>query len=120
MRLLAATVLTATLVLLSGGPGAAQEQFRLTFHRQADEPTSLVLAGTLSNEGSRDVVDVWVGAEALNARGRVVGRGLAFVSPLLRSRADTKFTVKLPRVEQAESFRVFVSSFRYLTGAESP
>ena len=119
MKLLVATVLTVTLVLLSGGPGAAQE-FRLTFERQPDEPTSLVLAGTLSNEGSRHVVDVWVGAEALNARGRVVARGLAFVSTLLPSRADTKFAVKLPRVEQVQSFRVFVSTFRYLGGAESP
>lgn len=119
MKLLVAIVLTATLVLLSGGPGAAQE-LRLTFERQPDEPTSLVLAGTLSNESPRDVVDVWVGAEALNARGRVVGRGLAFVSPLLRGRAATKFTVKLPRVEQVQSFRVFVSSFRYLAGQESP
>jgi hypothetical protein len=56
----------------------------------------------------------------LGAGGRVVGRGLASVSPLLRSHADTKFTVKLPRVEQVQSFRVFVSSFRYLAGAESP
>jgi hypothetical protein len=113
-------VLAATLVLFSSGPAAAQEQFRITFERQPDEPTSLVLAGTLSNEGSRDVVDVWVGAEAFNAGGRVVARGLASVSPMLRSRADTKFTVKLPRVEQVQRFRVFVSSFRYLAGAESP
>jgi hypothetical protein len=119
MRLLAATVLTATLVLLSGGHGIAQE-FRLTFERQPDEPTSLVLAGTVSNETSRDVVDVWVSAVALNASGRVVGRGLAFASPLLRSRAATNFTIKLPRVEQVQSFRVSVSSFRYLSGGESP
>jgi hypothetical protein len=120
MRLLAAIVLTVNLVLLSGGPGAAQEQFRISFQRQPDQPTSVVLTGTLANEGSRDVVDVWVGAEALNPGGRIVGRGLAFVSPLLRSRADTTFVVKLPLVEQVQSFRVFVSSFRYRTGAESP
>ena len=119
MRLLAATVLTATFLLLSGGPGAAHD-FQLTFERQPDEPTSLVLSGTLSNQSARDVVDVWVTAEALNAGGRVVGRGLAFASPLLRGRASAKFTIKLPRVEQAQSFRVFVSSFRYLAGAESP
>ena len=120
MRRLAATVLTASLVLLSGRQGAAQEQFRVSFQRQPDEPTSLVLAGTLSNQGPRDVVDVWVTAEALDAGGRVVGRGVAFVSPLLRGRAETKFTVKLPRVEQVQSFRLSVSSFRYMTGTESP
>jgi hypothetical protein len=118
MKLLGAIVLTVTLVLLSGGHGTAQE-FRITFERQPDEATSLVLAGTLSNESTREVVDVWVGAEALNAGGRVVSRGLAFVSPLLRGRADTNFTVKLPRVEGVQRFRVFVSSFRYLV-PESP
>jgi hypothetical protein len=66
------------------------------------------------------VVDVWVAAEALNARGRVVGRGLAFVTSQLPGRASTAFTVKLPRAEEAHSFRVFVSSFRYLFGTESP
>jgi hypothetical protein len=119
MRRLTATVLTATLVLLSGS-GTAQEQFRISFQRQPDEPTSLVVGGTLTNQGARDVVDVWVTAEALDAGGRVVGRGVAFVSPLLRSRAETKFTVKLPRVEQVHSFRLSVSSFRYMTGPESP
>jgi hypothetical protein len=119
MRYLAATLLTATLLLLPGGPGAAHD-FRITFERQPDEPTSLVLAGTLTNESPRDVVDVWVAAAALNAGGRVVGRGLAFVSPLLRGRASATFTVKLPRVEQVQSFRVSVSSFRYLAGGESP
>ena len=120
MRRLGATVLTVSLLLLSGGRGAAQDQFRVSFQRQPDEPTSLVLAGIVANAGSRDVVDVWVTAQALDAGGRVVGRGVAFVSPMLRSRAEEKFVVKLPRAEQVQSFRVAVSSFRYLTGTESP
>jgi hypothetical protein len=120
MRFLAVVVLTASLALLSAGLGVAQAPFQITFHRAPDEPTSLVVAGTVSNDGSRDVVDVWVTADALNAQGRRVGRGTAFVASLLRGRASTAFTVKLPRADEAHSFRVFVSSFRYLSAAESP
>jgi hypothetical protein len=120
MRLLAAIILTANLVLLWAGLGAAQQPFHLTFHRAPDEPSSLVLVGNVSNDGSRNVVDVWVTADALDARGRVVARGLAFVTSQLPGRASRAFTVKLPRAEEAHSFRVFVSSFRYMFATESP
>jgi hypothetical protein len=66
------------------------------------------------------VVDVWVTAEALSAEGHVVAMGIAFVGSQLRGGGSTPFTVKLPRAEQAKSFRVAVSSFRYLVGAQSP
>ena len=120
MRLLAAIALTAGLVLLSPGLGAAQQPFRVTFHRAPDEPSSLVLVGEVSNDGSRDVVDVWMTAQALNAAGRVVARGLAFVTHLLPRAQSTPFTVKLPRTEQVQDFKVFVSSFRYMYATESP
>lgn len=120
MRLLAAITVTANLVLLSPVLGVAQPPFRVTFHRAPDEPSSLVLAGEVSNDGYRDVVDVWVTAQALNAAGRVVARGLAFVTRLLPRAQSTAFTVKLPRTEQVQDFRVFVSSFRYMFATESP
>jgi hypothetical protein len=120
MKRLAALAMTTALMLLSAGPGAAQEPFHITFQRGRDEPSSLVLVGNVTNRGSRDVVDVWVTAEALNAEGRVVGQGIAFVGSELRAGRSTPFTVKLPPAEQAKSFRVAVSSFRYLIGAQSP
>jgi len=106
------------IVVLNVGLAAAQP-FRITFRREPDEPTSLVLAGALANDGGRDVVDVWVAAEAMNAQGKVVARGLVFVTSMLRARGSTPFTVKLPLVQEAQAFRVVVSSFRYLT-PESP
>ena len=97
-----------------------QPPFRLTFRRERDEPSSIVLAGELFNDGARDVVDVWVTAEGLSVGGRVVARGIGFVHSLIPGRGSTTFTVKLPRVEEVRSFRVFVSSFRYGLGTESP
>ena len=107
------------IVLLDVGLVAAQP-FHITVRREPDEPSSLVLAGDLANEGGRDVVDVWVTAEAMNAEGKVVARGLVFVTPMLRGRSSTPFTVKLPRVQEARAFRAAVSSFRYLHATESP
>lgn len=107
------------LVLLDVGLVAAQP-FHITVRREPDEPSSLVLAGELANNGGRDVVDVWVTAEALNAEGKVVARGLVFATAMLRARSSTPFTVKLPRAPDARAFRAAVSSFRYLHATESP
>jgi hypothetical protein len=114
-----AIILSICLELLGVGLAAAQP-FRMTFQREPDEPSSIVLRGEVSNDGLRDVVDVWVAADAQNAEGKVVGRGMAFVASVLRGRATTTFTVKLPRVAQAQSFRLAVASFRYASGEQSP
>lgn len=118
-RIAVAIILSICLVLL-GVRLAAAQPFRITFQREPDEPSSIVLRGEVSNDGVRDVVDVWVAADAQNAEGKVVGRGMAFVASVLRGRATTAFTVKLPRVAQAQSFRLAVASFRYASGDQSP
>jgi hypothetical protein len=112
-------VVAVLLVLLEAGLATAQP-FRITFRREPDEATSIVLKGEVFNDGSRDLVDVWVTADALDAGGKAVGRGLAFVAALLPGPGSTSFTVKLPRVEAARSFRLAVSSFRYRSTMESP
>ena len=119
VRIPVATILAMCLVLL-GVELASAQTFRITFERQRDEPSSIVLRGEVSNDGLRDVVDVWVTADALNAEGKAVGRGIAFVTFSLPVRGTTAFTVKLPRAEQVQSFRLTVSSFRYASGAQSP
>jgi hypothetical protein len=107
-------------LVLLGVRLATAQPFRITFQREPDEPSSIVLMGEIFNDGFRDVVDVWVAADARSAEGKVVGRGMAFVASSLRGRGTTTFTVKLPRTEQAQSFRLAVSSFRYASGEQSP
>jgi hypothetical protein len=107
------------LVLLDVGLATAQP-LRITFQRERDEPSSIVLMGEVFNDGLRDIVDVWVTADARNAEGKIVGRGVAFVASFLRGRGTTTFAVKLPRAEQAHSFRLGVSSFRYASAEQSP
>jgi hypothetical protein len=112
-------IVAVCLVFLGVGIATAQP-FRITFRRERDEPSSIVLKGEVFNDGRRDVVDVWVTADALNAEGKAVGRGIAFVASFLSGGGSTTFTVKLPRVEEADSFRLGVSSFRYASGLQSP
>jgi hypothetical protein len=119
VRIPVGIILAMCLVLLGVGLATAQP-FRITFQRERDEPSSIVLMGEVFNDGLRDVVDVWVTADALNAEGKVVGRGVAFVASFLRGRGTTTFTVKLPWAERAHSFRLVVSSCRYASGAQSP
>jgi hypothetical protein len=119
VRIPVGIILAMCLVLLGVGLATAQP-FRITFQRERDEPSSIVLMGEVFNDGLRDIVDVWVTADARNADGKVVGRGVAFVASFLRGRGTTTFTVKLPRAEQAHSFRLVVSSFRYASAEQSP
>ena len=119
MRSPVAIILAMCLVLF-GVRLATAQPFRITFKREPDEPSSIVLTGEVSNDGFRDVVDVWVAADAQNAEGKIVGRGMAFVASFLRGRGTTTFTVTLPRAAQAQSFRLAVSSFRYASGEQSP
>lgn len=122
MRLRTGALVVLFILSTLTAPLAAETQqpFRITFHRDRDEPSSIVLVGGVANDSARDVVEVWVTAEASNSEGQVVARGISFVSWRLPGRGITTFTVKLPRAEQAQSFRVFVSSFRYLLAIETP
>lgn len=101
-------------------PAPGQEPFRVTYEHRQDEGGSIVLAGTVSNVGSRDVVDVYVTAAALNAVGKVVATGIAFVSSAIPRGRSATFVAKVPRVDGIQNFRVAVSSFRYGGGPESP
>jgi hypothetical protein len=109
-------------VALALGPPPAQgdERFRITYERDRAEATAIVLRGSVSNEGRRDVVDVYVTAEALNASGKVVATGITFVSAFLPQRGQAPFVAKIPQVEGVQSFRVSVSGFREAFGSEAP
>jgi hypothetical protein len=120
IRAFSGIALVALLGLIGVGLAAAQQTFRITFHRARDETSSIVLVGEVVNDGPRDVVDVWVTAQAENAGNQIVGRGMAYVTSFLLGRGTTAFVVKLPRVEDARSFQLVVSSFRYASAGQSP
>jgi hypothetical protein len=102
------TLAVAALVV----PALAQQGFRITYDVDDSRPGRARLNGRLTNERGDDVFDVSVTAEALDARGKVVARGISFVDARI-ARGDTRvFSVTVPAVPGATNYRVMVSSFR--------
>jgi hypothetical protein len=107
-------------VLLSASLGLGQPRFRVTYTPRPREGSALVLDGRVSNDADREVLDVWVTAEALNASGKVLATGLGFVSSSIRGHGSATFVVKVPFVEGVQTFRVAVTSHREGGGGQSP
>jgi len=108
--------LTATPV-----PAPAQAQFKVTYQVERTDSKRVHLAGRVYNDASVDAVDVYVTAEALDASGKVLARGIAFVAGSIPARSDTDFSARVPNVAGTTGFRVSVSSFRFGLGrGESP
>jgi hypothetical protein len=107
----AVALLTLAVALLVT-PVLAQPGFRITYDVDDSRAGRARLNGKLTNERADDVFDVSVTAEALDAKGKVVARGISYVDSRI-ARGDTRsFAVTVPVVSGVTSFRVVVSSFR--------
>ncbi|HXG05684.1 MAG TPA: FxLYD domain-containing protein [Candidatus Binatia bacterium] len=110
---------TAILVVSAATCVRAQESFRITWTVDRTAERARV-EGRIFNDARLDVHDVSVTAEALDSRGRVVARGIAFVSPVIRQGGSAPFVATVPAVAGATTYRVRVTSFRLGFGSESP
>ena len=105
-------------LLLAVGAAYAQEGFRISYEVDDSRPGRARLNGKVTNERSYDVFEVSVTAEALDARGKVVARGISYVDYRI-ARGDTRtFAVTVPAVPGTVGYRVVVSSFRI--GIQAP
>ena len=116
-RALCAIVVVMAALVPALAPG--QESFQLRYSVDRTNPAQVRVNGTVENEARLDVVDVYVTAEALDAGGRVLGRGIAFVSASIPPRGTAPFTISIPAAQNAINFRVRVSSFRYGMGIQT-
>jgi hypothetical protein len=99
-------------VALIAAPALAQQGFKITYEVDDSRPGRARLNGRLTNERAEDIFEVSVTAEALDARGKVVARGISYVDSRI-ARGDTRaFSVTVPAVPGTASYRVVVSSFR--------
>lgn len=113
----------AALGALAAGadPARAQGPLRVTWSVERTGPTHVELAGRVMNDSSQDVVEVYVTAEALDASGKVLARGIAFVATQIPSRRASEFSARVPNVRGTTGFRVGVSNYRLGLGrGESP
>jgi hypothetical protein len=102
----------ALVVALVSGEVAAQDGFRITYDVDRTRAERARVTGRLMNERPEDVFEVSVTAEALDAKGKVLARGITFVDSRI-ARGDTRpFSLSVPTLPGTASFRVAVSSFR--------
>jgi len=99
--------------------GRAEDPFQLRYTVERGGTGPVRVQGTLVNEARLDIYDVYVTAEAVDAGGKVIGRGVAFVGGSIPQNASVPFVVSIPAAQTAASFRVRVSSFRYGAGTQA-
>lgn len=112
MRVLRPCAVAIVLVLLGAGVAAAQDGFRITYDVDRSRPDRARLTGRVVNERSEDVFDVSVTGEALDARGKVLSRGISYVDSRIGHGDGRPFSMSVPTVAGTTNFRVVVSSFR--------
>jgi len=98
----------------------AQEPFRVTYNLDRSNPEQIQITGTVFNDSMQDVFDVTVTAEALDARGKVVARGISFVSARIPGQGNAPFVCKVPVVAAAVRYRAAVSAYRAGAGSQAP
>jgi hypothetical protein len=116
-RALCAIIVVMTALVPALAPG--QESFQLRYNVDRTSPGQVRVNGTVVNDARVDVIDVYVTAEALDAGGKVLGRGIAFVSSSIPQHGTAPFTISIPAAQAATSFRVRVSSFRFGMGLQT-
>jgi hypothetical protein len=98
----------------------AQQGFRVTYSIDRSSPDQVQITGTVFNEAAQDVFDVSVTAEALDAREKVVARGITHVSARIPAQGSAPFVCKVPLVAAAVRYRAAVSGFRAGIGPQTP
>ncbi|HSE92561.1 MAG TPA: FxLYD domain-containing protein [Methylomirabilota bacterium] len=116
-RRLGCGLVTAALLALMAVSVAAQGPFRITYDVDRSSPGRTRIAGQVFNDTPTDVVDVYVTAEAVDGNGKVVARGISFVSPAISRGGSAPFEAAVPAPPSATNFRVRVSSYRQGLGA---
>jgi hypothetical protein len=106
------SVVIALLLALAAASALAQDGFRVTYEVDQSRPEKARLTGRVTNERSQDVFEVSVTAEALDARGKILARGISYVDARIGRGDSRPFSVSVPTVPGVTEFRVVVSSYR--------
>ena len=115
-----ALLIAATGLGLSVEPARAQGGFRVTYDVDRTRADRARVTGRVVNERSEDVFEVSVTAEALDAKGKVLSKGIAYVDSKI-SRGDGRaFSMSVPTVAGTTDFRVVVSNFRTGMAPQGP
>ncbi|MGH7390843.1 MAG: FxLYD domain-containing protein [Candidatus Rokuibacteriota bacterium] len=117
-RRLGRGLVVPALFAVMAASATAQSPFRITYDVDRSTPGRTRIAGHVFNNAPNDVVDVYVTAEAMDGNGKIVARGISFVSPAIRQGGRAPFEAAVPAPPSAVNFRVRVSSYRQGFGAQ--
>lgn len=104
-------------LLAGAAPVAAQTAASLRVTHTVDKtgPTTVELSGHVYNDGSVDVIEVYVNAAAVDQSGKVLAQGIPYVGTV-PARGSAPFKARVPVVPGATGYRVGINSFRFAFG----
>jgi hypothetical protein len=108
-------------LILGAGSVAAQTPATLRIVHNVDKPgpTHAEVSGRVYNDGTVDVLEVYVNVAAVDGAGKVLAQGIPYVGAV-PARGSTPFKARVPVVAGTSSYRVGINSFRFSLGRESP
>ena len=110
------------LVVAGADPGSAQrpDALRVTHRVETTGFFLDIYTARAYNDGTVDVVDVYVNAAAVDQSGKVLAQGIPYVGAV-PARGSAPFKARVPVVQGATGYRVGINSFRFGMGrTESP
>ena len=115
-----AALLIAAGLTLSADPARAQSGFRITYDVDRARPDRARVTGRVVNERTEDVFEVNMTAEALDTKGKVLARGIAYVDSRITRGDSRAFSMSVPTPPGTTDFRVVVSGFRLGVPPQGP
>jgi hypothetical protein len=114
-------LLCSVVVATAAAPATAQPSSNLRVTHTVDKtsPPTAELSGRVYNDGSVDVIDVYVNAAAVDQSGKVLAQGIPYVGTV-PARGSSPFKARVPVVAGATGYRVGINSFRFAFGREAP
>ncbi len=114
-------ILLCSIVVAAAAPATAQTPSTLRVVHTVDKatPPTAELSGRVYNDGSVDVIDVYVNAAAVDQSGKVLAQGIPYVG-MVPARGSAPFKARVPVVAGATGYRVGINSFRFALGRDAP
>ena len=113
-------VIVLAVLLLLTAEARGQDGFRITYEVDRTRAERARLTGRIVNERPEDVFEVSVTGEALDAKGKVLARGIAYVDSKIGRGDGRPFSLSVPTVAGTANYRVVVSSFRAGFATQGP
>ena len=114
-------LLCSIVVVATAAPATAQTPSTLRVVHTVDKatPPTAELSGRVYNDGTVDVIDVYVNAAAVDQSGKVLAQGIPYVG-MVPARGSAPFKARVPIVPGATGYRVGINSFRFAFGRDAP